>query len=73
VGREVSKRWAIALLASPSAASRQIRDRSTILWGLVFARIHASNVCFCAPVIGNESLGFHIPQTISEPTSIGKI
>ena len=41
--------------------------------GLVFARIHASNVCFCAPVIGNKSVGFHIPQTISDLTNIGKI
>ena len=54
VGREVSKRGAIALVASPSAASRQIRDRSTTLWGLVFARLHASNVCFCSPVIGKD-------------------
>ena len=42
-------------------------------WGLVFARIHASNVCFCAPVIGNESVGFHMPRTIPEPTNIGKL
>ena len=66
VGREVSQRWAIALWGSPSAASRQIRDRSTTRWGLVFARIHASNVYVCAPVIGNESVGFHLPQTIPD-------
>jgi uncharacterized protein YydD (DUF2326 family) len=60
-------------LEIPSAASRQIRDRSTILSGLVFARIHASNVCVCAPVIGNASVGFHMPRTIPEPTNIGKL
>ena len=67
VGRKVSQRWAIALSGSPSAAGRQIRDRSTTRRGLVFARIHASTVCVCAPVIGNESVGFHLPQTIPDP------
>ena len=72
VGREVSTRCAIALLASPSAASRQIRDRSTTLWGLIFARIHASNVCLSSPVIGNESVVSTYSE-IPDPTHTGKI
>ena len=55
------------VIGEPSAATRKIRDRSTTRWGLVVARIPASNVSVCAPVIGNESVGFHLPQTIPDP------
>jgi len=43
------------------AASRQIRDRTQPAGKLVFARSHAFNVYFCAPVIGNELVG--VPHT----------
>jgi len=63
----------MALLDFPSPASRQIRDRSTILWGVVLARIHASNVPFCSAVIGNTLAGFHIKRTVPQPVLIVKI
>jgi hypothetical protein len=52
--------------------SRHIRDRTQPAWEPVFARIHASNVCCCAPVTGNELLGSHILQTIADLTNYCK-
>jgi hypothetical protein len=42
-----------------------MRARSTVLWGLVFARTQASNVARCSFVICNLSAGFHMKPTVA--------
>ena len=62
VGRDVFNILAIKLFAIPSAAIRQMRDRKTTLWGVVFAFTQDSNVFRCSIVIARASVGFHMLQ-----------
>jgi hypothetical protein len=50
----------MAMLDNPSAANRQMRARSTVRWGVVFARTQFSNVVLCPSVIGILSAVFHM-------------
>ena len=61
VGRVIPSWAAMELLEFPSAASRQIRERSTILCAVVGACTQASSVCCCSALIGKGLVGCHMP------------
>lgn len=60
VERDAPKRCAMARLERPSAASKQMRDRSTTLCGVVFSFTEAFKVLRCSVVIGSIGAGFHM-------------
>ena len=58
---------------SPSAATRQMRARRTVRWGLVLARRQDSRVVRCSFVIFRAFAFSHMPQRITRWGGIVKI
>ncbi len=65
VGRLIPKVFAIALLASPSAASRTTWQRIATLWGALCARVQVSNRRRSSASITSFSAGSHIGHSVA--------
>src|SRR3989454_1474163 len=70
VGRLVPSCRAMLRLERPSAANRMMRDRSTMLCGVLRARTHASRTWRCSGRIASASAESHMPAGYADPPAL---